>query len=58
MADKLISKIPDGPLAEKWTKRKSELRLVNPNNRRKLEIIVGSRRTHGRKEHPGRRTGR
>ena len=40
MADKLISKIPDGPLAEKWTKRKSELRLVNPNNRRKLEIIV------------------
>lgn len=37
MADKLISKIPDGPLAEKWTKRKSELRLVNPNNRRKLE---------------------
>ena len=40
MADKLISKIPDGPLAEKWTKRKSELRLVNPNNRRKLEVIV------------------
>lgn len=40
MADKLISKVPDGPLAEKWTKRKSELRLVNPNNRRKLEIIV------------------
>ena len=40
MAEKLISKIPDGPLAEKWTKRKSELRLVNPNNRRKLEIIV------------------
>lgn len=40
MADQLISKIPDGPLAEKWTKRKSELRLVNPNNRRKLEIIV------------------
>ena len=27
MADKLISKIPDGPLAEKWTKRKSELHL-------------------------------
>ena len=40
MADKLISKIPDGPLAEKWAKRKSELHLVNPNNRRKLEIIV------------------
>ena len=40
MADKLISKIPDGPLAEKWTKRKSELHLVSPNNRRKLEVIV------------------
>lgn len=40
MADKLISKIPDGPLAEKWIKRKSEIRLVSPNNKRKLEIIV------------------
>ena len=40
MADKLISKIPDGPLAEKWTRRKSEIRLVSPNNKRKLEIIV------------------
>ena len=40
MADKLISKIPDGPLSEKWTKRKSEIHLVSPNNKRKLEIIV------------------
>ena len=40
MADKLVSKIPDGPLAEKWTKRKSEIHLVSPNNKRKLEIIV------------------
>ena len=40
MDDKLISKIPDGPLSEKWTKRKSEIRLVSPNNKRKLEIIV------------------
>ena len=41
MADtKLISKIPDGPLAAKWTKRKSEIRVVSPNNKRKLEIIV------------------
>ena len=40
MADKLISKIPDGPLAEKWTKHKSEIHLVSPNNKRKLEIIV------------------
>ena len=29
MAEKLNSKIPDGPLAEKWTKRKSEIHLVS-----------------------------
>jgi len=40
MTDKLISKIPDGPLEQKWTKRKKEMHLVNPNNKRKLEIIV------------------
>ena len=41
MADtKLISKIPDGPLAEKWSKRKAEIRIVSPNNKRKLEVIV------------------
>ena len=40
MADKLISKIPDGPLEKKWTKRKSEIHLVSPNNKRKLDIIV------------------
>ena len=40
MSDKLISKIPDGPLEQKWSKRKSEIHLVSPNNKRKLEIIV------------------
>ena len=40
MADKLISKIPEGPLSEKWTKHKSQLRVVNPGNKRKIEIIV------------------
>ena len=40
MADKFTSKIPEGPLAQKWTKRKSEIHLVSPNNKRKLEIIV------------------
>ena len=36
MADtKLISKIPEGPLAEKWSKRKAEIRIVSPNNKRK-----------------------
>jgi len=38
--EKLISKIPDGPLAMKWTKYKASVKLVNPANKKKLEIIV------------------
>jgi succinate dehydrogenase / fumarate reductase, flavoprotein subunit len=34
------SKIPEGPLAEKWTKHKFNLKLVNPANKRKYDIIV------------------
>ncbi len=37
---KLNAKIPEGPLADKWTNHKAKLRLVNPANRRKLDIIV------------------
>jgi len=40
MMKKLNSKIPDGPLALKWTKYKSAVKLVNPANKKKLEIIV------------------
>lgn len=36
----LDSKIPDGPIAEKWGKHKFNLKLVNPANKRKYEIIV------------------
>ena len=36
----LDSKIPSGPLSEKWTKYKTEQKLVNPANKRKLDIIV------------------
>jgi len=36
----LNSKIPGGPLAEKWTKYKSTMPIVAPNNKRKLEVIV------------------
>lgn len=36
----LDSKIPEGPLAEKWTKHKFNLKLVNPANKRKYEVIV------------------
>jgi succinate dehydrogenase / fumarate reductase, flavoprotein subunit len=38
--DKVDVKIPDGPLALKWTKFKATAKLVNPANRKKLEIIV------------------
>ena len=34
------SKIPDGPLSEKWTRYKSSVPLVSPANKLKLEIIV------------------
>ncbi len=36
----LDSKIPAGPLDEKWTSYKGHCKLVNPANKRKLEIIV------------------
>ncbi|MBI2708350.1 MAG: fumarate reductase/succinate dehydrogenase flavoprotein subunit [Actinobacteria bacterium] len=36
----LDSKIPPGPVAEKWTTYKFERKLVNPANRRRYEIIV------------------
>ena len=37
---KINSKIPAGPLAEKWTRYKASVKLVNPANKKKLEIIV------------------
>ncbi|MGB3345287.1 MAG: fumarate reductase/succinate dehydrogenase flavoprotein subunit [Aequorivita sp.] len=36
----LDSKIPKGPLADKWTNHKNEIRLVNPANKRNIDIIV------------------
>jgi len=37
---KLEAKVPKGPLAEKWTNYKAHQNLVNPSNKRKLDIIV------------------
>lgn len=37
---KLDSKIPNGPLADKWTNHKFNVKLVNPANKRKYNIIV------------------
>jgi succinate dehydrogenase / fumarate reductase flavoprotein subunit len=36
----LDAKVPGGPLAEKWDRHQFELKLVNPANKRKYEIIV------------------
>ncbi|WP_035567587.1 fumarate reductase/succinate dehydrogenase flavoprotein subunit [Hymenobacter sp. IS2118] len=36
----LDSKIPEGPLAEKWEKHKFNVKLVNPANKRKYDVIV------------------
>ena len=36
----LDSKIPEGPLADKWTKYKNEIELVSPANKRNIDIIV------------------
>lgn len=36
----LDAKIPQGPLAEKWSKHKFNLKLVNPANKRKYNVIV------------------
>lgn len=37
---KIDSKVPAGPLAEKWTNYKDHQKLVNPANKRRLDIIV------------------
>jgi succinate dehydrogenase / fumarate reductase flavoprotein subunit len=37
---KLEAKIPDGPLDQKWTKYKGSVRLVNPANKRNIDVIV------------------
>jgi succinate dehydrogenase / fumarate reductase flavoprotein subunit len=36
----LDSKIPSGPLASKWERHKFDLKLVNPSNKRKFEVLV------------------
>jgi len=37
---KLDSKIPEGPVADKWTNHKNHMKLVAPNNRPKIDVIV------------------
>jgi succinate dehydrogenase / fumarate reductase flavoprotein subunit len=40
MIGELDSRAPSGPLAEKWTNHKFDLKLVNPNNKRRFTVIV------------------
>lgn len=37
---KLDSKVPDGNISEKWTNHKFNMKLVNPANKRKFDVIV------------------
>jgi succinate dehydrogenase / fumarate reductase flavoprotein subunit len=36
----LESKVPSGPIADKWDSYKSDMKLVNPNNKRKFKVLV------------------
>jgi succinate dehydrogenase / fumarate reductase, flavoprotein subunit len=36
----LDSKIPQGPLTEKWSRHKTDIKVVSPANKRRLEVIV------------------
>ena len=40
MSFELNARIPEGPIAEKWSKAKFEMKLVNPANKRKYKVIV------------------
>ena len=44
------SKIPEGPVAEKWTNYKAHQKLVNPANKRRLSVIVVGTGLAGRSE--------
>jgi succinate dehydrogenase / fumarate reductase flavoprotein subunit len=37
---RLDSAVPGGPLESKWDRHRSDMKLVNPANKRKFEIIV------------------
>jgi len=37
---KLDSRIPEGPIAEKWTRHKNSINVVNPANKRLIDVIV------------------
>src|SRR3989442_1318460 len=40
MTVKVDAKIPSGPVAQKWSKHKQDIKLINPANKRKFDVIV------------------
>ncbi|HKY68885.1 MAG TPA: fumarate reductase/succinate dehydrogenase flavoprotein subunit [Acidimicrobiales bacterium] len=40
MIGELSSHVPEGPIEDRWTQHKFDMKLVAPNNRRKFEVIV------------------
>jgi len=36
----LDAKVPEGPIEDKWTRHKFDMKLVNPANRRKYRVII------------------
>ena len=53
---KLDARIPAGPLAEKWTRFKANVRLVSPANKRKYEVIVVGTGLAGHRRRPAWRS--
>src|SRR5215204_168347 len=40
MIGDLVSHVPDGPIEDRWTQHKFDMKLVAPNNRRKFDVII------------------
>jgi succinate dehydrogenase / fumarate reductase flavoprotein subunit len=49
----LDAKVPAGPIEKKWSEHKDHIRLVNPANKRRIDIIVVG--TPGLRAHPRHR---
>ena len=40
MIGELHGQVPDGPLEERWTRHKFDMKLVAPHNRRRFDVII------------------
>ena len=40
LEETIDARVPDGPIDQKWTRHRNELKLVSPNNKRKYTVIV------------------